>query len=209
MGLFEAVRSTALRGKVNAELALLQTKLSRLPLTLGVELYDALEKTTPPPKLLAVIEDRYTTTVQQIKEKRNTKDAKELEFEKVTVHKERTTALQDSATEKTKTWFSDTASQAQLQTSVQLLDREILLLKQEFGKAVYDQVLEDDEQQAQSKTHKIKGKLAKAAAETFGSQPKKDGVTSTLETAFRERASIQSRIEAKNRELQAIADGVR
>lgn len=215
MGLFDAVRSTALRGKVNAEKAFLETQKSRLPASLGVALFDALQSLKthqqPPKQLLAIIGEDYQETAKQVKTKKDEMDAKSIEYERVTVRKERTTALQDSTTEKTKTWVSNTASQAQLQASIQLIDRDILLLKQQFGKNVYDRVLEYyAQQQSHKKTgQSLKNKLTKAAAETFGNgQPKQETIMMVLETAHQERASIQARIDAKVRQLEAIAQGV-
>jgi rRNA-processing protein FCF1 len=206
-GMIENVRRTALKTKIRGEMALLDRQIYLLQCQFGIDYYDAVaafgqqHRRFPIPSAIA---DAFDHCRDDIQVKLNEKNAKDLEVEYVVVNKERSAALPKSNTstlQRSSQWVNETATEGKLRVQVKLLERDMKLRKEQFGVAVFDVVLAH----ATQKTNHIKGAIQNVVNAAAGDERKVDEV---LRNAAREIGILRQQKQGKERELQAVDQGV-
>jgi hypothetical protein len=217
-GMLENVRRTALKTKIRGEMALLDRQIYLLQCQFGVDYYDAAvsafgvqHRRYPIPSAIADAFDRCRDDIQV---KLNEKNAKDLEVEYVVVNKERSAALPNgngnntasSTWQRTGQWVNETATEGKLRVQIKLLERDMKVRKEQFGVAVFDVVLSHATQKSA-----VKGALQQTMTvigNAGGGGEERRHVDEILRNAAREIGILRQQKQAKEREVQAVDNGV-
>jgi hypothetical protein len=220
-GMLENVRRTALKTKIRGEMALLDRQIYLLMCQFGVDYYDAAvaafgvqHRRYPIPSAIADAFDRCRDDIQV---KLNEKNAKDLEVEYVVVNKERSAALPSKSSngsgstasstwQRTGQWVNETATEGKLRVQIKLLERDMKVRKEQFGVAVFDVVLSHATQKSA-----VKGALQQTMTvigNATGGGEERRQVDEILRNAAREIGILRQQKQAKEREIQAVDNGV-
>jgi len=151
MGFFDSVKSSAIKAKLKGEIALLDREISSQQSAFGVELYDKLQQQSAgknfanlgeimPSALKGANEKAVKEPLEacraDVQTKQNEVDAKLLEIEKLQCDRERSRI--SSTMERFKSDTASRSTEAKLQVQIKLLRREIQQRKEQFGRDVFD-----------------------------------------------------------------------
>jgi hypothetical protein len=237
MGIFDSVKNSAAKAKLNAEIVLLDRQINTQLHSFGVEFFDKLVKAAAPysnsststlnaavlpsSAVADAMRSVFDECRHDVQAKQNEHDANRIEAEKVACNKERSAAksLNQSTMTKAGNWMTDTSKEAQLKVRNKLLEREINQRKGQFGVEVFDIVLTamGGSGTAAASGGGGGGALAAAVAKTksgiigtlAGSHAAdKEAIAKCIANASRAVGLLRAQKDSKLREIAAIDQGV-
>jgi hypothetical protein len=228
MGIFDNVKKGALKTKLRGEMAILDQQIKSQKCAFGVQLYDLMtaaqqqKKQTQMPSIFHAksgeIQAPYDECQRDIQVKLNDRDAKALEVERLAVNLDRAlpaTTNRDQV-KQAGNWVSAKSNAGKLHVRMALLDRDINHRKEQFGLQVFDLLVVGGSSSSSSSAFSsatagdgggIKSKLASVAG-LSGLQTSEKEIQACIAAAGRDVAILQSRKDAKQREMDAIDDGL-
>ena len=220
MGIFDSVKNSATKAKLKADIALADREISAKQSAFGVELFDKLQQQQTGKNFLAAAASTATTQTivpnvfaganekafkepfEQCKAdvlvKQNEIDAKLLEIEKLQCDRERSRI--ESSMERLKTNAASHSHEAKLQMQIKLLKREIHQRKEQFGRDVFDALLDSNDSEREKKGGGMLSKL-----KPQDKQQKE--ISSIIERAARPIAVARQKKAAAQRDIQELESG--
>jgi len=210
--LWKKAKNAAIKTKIRGEIALLERECVGRKKKFGVELYNLL--TNDKNKLLGITAGTlFEGKQKQIKEPfqrarddmggiQARKDVKQKDLDVLEVKGAH--SLPDTTAEekmrKVGKHMTDAGTSAKLKTEMALIDREMLIRKEQFGLEVFELTIASDEDQ---KKKGLKG-VVKSALGNVSQQEKE--IQSCVDDAKADVGLIESKIQSKRREINILDD---
>jgi hypothetical protein len=226
MGIFDNLRSSAVKAKLQAEIALLERQVLQQKSALGVELYDKMTAQQSSNKIPGInvaipvpanlfphnadaIRDQLDECRRDLQSKINEKNACTIELERLTATRERANPNQDTLA-KAGSWMSNTSKDAELRVRNKLLEREIYQRKEKFGVDVYEIVVENVSENNKTKSgNVITAGIGKIGQLTGVTNKAEKEIQDCIQMAARQVSVLRQQIQSKQREIAAVDEGVR
>lgn len=227
MGIFDNIRNSAVKTKLQTEISLLERQIIQKKSALGVELYDkmtaqqnsnkvpGINVAIPVPASLFpqnsdIIRDQLDDCRRDLQPKINEMNACSIELEKLAATRERANPNQGTFT-KAGAWMSNTGKDAELRVRIKFLEREIYQRKEKFGVDVYDIVVENVQDTSSNKRsgNVIASGIGKIGQLTGVTNKAEKEIHDCIQMAVRQVTVLRQQIESKHREIVAVNEGVR
>jgi hypothetical protein len=225
MGIFDKLKNSATKTKLQAEIALLERQIVSKKSTLGVELYDkmtaqqnsnkvpGINVTIPVPASLFphnadAIRNQLDDCRRELQPKIDEKNACTIELERLTATRERVNP-NDGTFSKAGAWMSNTGKDAELRLRIKFIEREIYQRKEKFGVDVYDIVVENVSDGNKNKSGNVlaagMGKIGQLTGVTNKAEKE---IHDCIQMTARQVSVLRQQIDSKQREIIALNDGV-
>jgi hypothetical protein len=223
MGIFDNIRKSAVKTKLQAEIALLERQITQQKAALGVELYDKMVAQQNSNKVPGVnvsipipsnifphnadaIRDQLDECRRDLQPKVNERNACTIELEKLAAVRERADPKQDTMS-KAGAWMSNTSKDAELRVRIKLLDREIYQRKEKFGIDVFDIVVQNVNDNEGKSGNALTAGIGKIGQLAGVSNKAEKEIQDCIQMAARQVAVLCQQIESKKREIAAVDVG--